>query len=134
MKIFDPNALVPYEVVPLPEDEANQAVTSRDQGRRSAGLLSMLAGEQEKFLHQLAVDRADKTWLETNTPMGTVFEVLGVAHMVVSLPHYIKTPERPGWGPMLVNVMAPDGRGGIDRSVLSCTQLRAMLEPGFVRP
>ncbi|UGL62860.1 hypothetical protein [Xanthomonas phage MET13-T1] len=134
MKTFDPGAIVPYQILPISEEEATKLVDERNQARRSRGGLSMLAEKQESFLQAVARERADRAWLEANTPMGTVFDLLGVSHMVVSVPHYINTPERPSWGPPMVNVMAPDGRGGIDRSILSCAQLRAMLEPGFTRP
>ncbi|URA06977.1 hypothetical protein P9A47_gp09 [Xanthomonas phage Elanor] len=135
MKIFDPSVLAPYKIQPIQEPEASKLVEERNDMRRSRGGMTMLAHQQEKYLESVARERADRAWMETNVPMGTVFDLLGVSHMVVSVPHYIRDPESPpNWGPLMVNVMAPDGRGGIDRSVLSCMQLRAMLEPGFVRP
>ncbi|UYA98746.1 hypothetical protein P9A53_gp02 [Xanthomonas phage vB_Xar_IVIA-DoCa6] len=133
MKVFDPSALVPYQILTIPEPEASTLVDERNEARRSRGGMTMLAHQQEKFLASVARERADRAWLEANTPMGTVFDLLGVSHMVISAPHYIREPA-PNWGPLMVGVMAPDGRGGIDRSVLSCAQLRAMLEPGFTRP
>ncbi|QNN97160.1 hypothetical protein P9A51_gp05 [Xanthomonas phage Xp12] len=134
MKTFDPSAIVPYAIVPLSDQEAIELCDQRDAGRARHNMPPMTTTQALEFQKHVARERADEAWLLSNTPMGTVFDLLGVSHMVVSHPHRVDTPERPGPGPWKVQVFAPDGRGGIDRSLLTCRQLRAMLEPGFTAP
>ena len=134
MKIFDPTAIVPYQIPEL--EDAFALVDDRNRRRANTpqSMPPMSPADEKRYLATVAKDRADDAWLRSNTPMGTVFDVLGVSHMVVSFPYRVDTPDRPGPGPLQIHTFAPDGRGGIDRSLFTCTQLRAMLEPGFVCP
>lgn len=127
MKIVDPANLVPYEVVPLTSEEADEAVRLRDNGRRSVGQLSMTAKQQEKFLHYQAIDRADEAWLRANLPVGAVFDVLGVTHMVVAIGR-----ERAAFGHgWQAKVARPDGKGGLEHEDIKVGGLRARVEPAF---
>lgn len=85
MKIVDPASLVPYEVLPFTSEEAELIVAGRNAGRALVSIAPMTQEQQEKFLHYQAIDRADEAWLRANLPVGAVFDVLGVTHMVVAI-------------------------------------------------
>lgn len=127
MKVVDPASLVPYEVVPFTSEEADEVVRLRNSGRRSVGQPSMTAEQQERFLHYQAIDRADEAWLRANLPVGSVFDVLGVAHMVVAIGR-----ERAEMGrAWQARVARPDGRGGLEHEDVKVGGLRARVEPSF---
>jgi len=72
------------------------------------------------------VRRADWRWLRDNLPVGTVFDHLGAACMVISF----SATEPPRAGAVAVlDVQVP---GGVERRERTVSQLRAMLEPGYV--
>lgn len=125
MKVLDTSNLVPYVVEPVADPD--EAVAMRNAGRRSAGQLSMTAEQQENFLRHLAVDAADEAWLRANMPVGTVFDVLGVTHMVVAIGR-----ERAAFGrAWQARVARPDGNGGLEHEDIKVAGLRARVEPAY---
>lgn len=136
MKIFDPTNIAPYNLASMPASIAGPLIANRNAARaRSQHRLAPMTPKQEAgFIKNAETDLADMEWLSLNLPMGTVFGVLGVTHMVTSLPFYNDDPKSQGPKPpepLRVRVVRPNGKGGIDEVLMSCLQLRTMLEPEF---
>lgn len=127
MKIVDPASLVPYEVLPFTSEEAELIVAGRNAGRALVSIAPMTQEQQKKFLHYRAIDRADEAWLRANLPVGAVFDVLGVTHMVVAIGR-----ERAAFGyGWQAKVARPDGKGGLEHEDIKVGGLRARVEPAF---
>lgn len=125
MKVVDPTSLVPYEVIPL--DDPESIVAGRNAGRALVGIAPMTPEQEASFLRHAAIDRADEAWLRANMPVGAVFDVLGVAHMVVAIGR-----ERASMGnAWQARVARPDGRGGLEHEDVKVGGLRARVEPSF---
>lgn len=125
MKVVDPASLVPYEVVPL--DDPESIIAGRNAGRALASIAPMTPEQEARFLRYAAIDRADEAWLRANMPVGAVFDVLGVAHMVVAIGR-----ERASMGnAWQARVARPDGRGGLEHEDIKVAGLRARVEPAY---
>lgn len=125
MRVVDPANLVPYVVEPVADPA--EAVALRNSGRVMHNIAPMTREQQENYLRHLAVDRADEAWLRANTPVGAVFDVLGVTHMVVAIGR-----ERAAMGQAWqARVARPDGRGGLEHEDIKVGGLRARVEPGY---
>lgn len=79
------------------------------------------------YHHKNQVRRADFKWLQDNLPVGTVFDHLGAACMVLG--HAMSGGEV---GSRAVAELDVQVAGGVERQTRSVAQLRAMLEPGYV--
>lgn len=127
MKIVDPTSLVPYEVVPLSNQEAIDVCDQRDAGRAQYNMPPMTTTQAINFQMSVAIDRADEAWLRANMPVGAVFDVLGVTHMVVAIGR-----ERAAMGhAWQARVARPDGRGGLEHEDIKVAGLRARVEPAY---
>lgn len=73
------------------------------------------------------VRRADFKWLQDNLPVGTVFDHLGAACMVLG--HAMSGGEVGSKAVAVLDVQVP---GGVERQERTVHQLRAMLEPDYV--
>lgn len=125
MKVVDPSSLVPYVVEPVADPDS--VVAGRNAGRALVNIQPMTAEQAERFLHYHAVDAADEAWLRANMPVGAVFDVLGVAHMVVAIGR-----ERAAMGhAWQARVARPDGRGGLEHEDIKVSGLRARVEPAY---
>lgn len=132
MKIVDTTTLVPWEVI-LPVEDAAKLAEDRNarRARLNPPMTPMTPDQYTMFIKGVARERADKAWLNANTPMGAVFDFLGVAHMVLSVPFMENNPGRVA--PVYeVRVARPSGTGSIETKLFTCRELRAILEPGFV--
>lgn len=127
MKVLDPSNLVPYEVVPLSNQEAIDLCDQRDADRARHSMPPMTTTQAINFQRHVAVDRADEAWLRANMPVGTVFDVLGVTHMVVAIGR-----ERAALGrAWQARVARPDGNGGLEHEDIKVAGLRARVEPAY---
>ncbi|UTC27951.1 hypothetical protein [Stenotrophomonas phage A1432] len=131
MKIFDPTNIAPWE--PLPVEDILELVDTcnAQRARMNPPRLPMDDAHITRFRKHIARERADMAWMNANTPMGTVFDFLGVSHMVISMPFMERTPNRLSHF-YEVKVARPNGAGGIEMTRFTCRDLRAILEPGFV--
>lgn len=133
MKIVDTDNLVPWEVLPIEDAKTLVEDWNARRARAQTPMLPMTPDQEARFLKSIARDRADKAWLNANTPMGAVFDFLGVAHMVLTVPH-MRDDDRGRVEPpvYIVKAARPAGNGGIETKAFTCRELRAILEPGFV--
>lgn len=125
MKVLDPSNLVPYVVEPVADPES--IVAGRNAGRALVSIAPMTSEQEANFLRHMAVDMADEAWLRANMPVGTVFDVLGVTHMVVAIGR-----ERAALGrAWQARVARPDGNGGLEHEDIKVAGLRARVEPAY---
>lgn len=132
MRIVDPNGLRPYALVTPKDEDLQDAVAHANRMRDRLGQPALTPEQVTNLANRMMVSNADRAWLLANTPVGSVFDHLGVAHMVVGIDR-VELGEFSGkaWR---ATVHCPNGQGGIYQSQLSATDLRARIEPGYVVP
>ncbi len=129
MRVLDRSKLTPWALV-LGTDDQREMDAKAAQARRKLFTGATLTAEQIEAMHKRHdLLRADRAWLAANTPVGTVFDHLGAACMVVDI---VLTGKdnliHIAWFAH-IDIPTPEG---IDRRAISVSTLRAMLEPEFV--
>lgn len=144
MKLLDPNNLQPWE---LPEIII-PAATAKTRLLMTA---SRMADQErvQRYAELQAEHAADKTWLRSNFPEGTLFRYLNTEAMVVDMvfqavesksPHIqqareeragmVRGPEQRRWHAVLDVSRGP---GVLVREAWTVSSLRAAVEPGYVK-
>lgn len=127
MRVLDVKALVPWAVEPATDEqlalEREEILAHTKRFKREDP-----TEQQVRALHERrAKSRADVAWLRANLPVGTVFEHLGAACMVVG--HCLADH---GLGKDLAAELDMQSPQGVERVRRFVPTLRAMVEPGFV--
>lgn len=130
MRVIDPNGLRPYALVAPKDEDLQDAVVHANRIRQRIEQPDLTPEQVTNLANKMMVSNADRAWLLANTPVGSVFDHLGVAHMVVGIEH-VALGEFTGkvWR---ATVHSPNGQGGIHQARLSVQDLRARIEPGYV--